>query len=293
MTYEEQLKIEALNKQIMQRILAEVTSEEFINFYLCHNQKETMEEYGIRTIKELTKILTAFNYDFSKSKPSKFKGKKAARSHESYIAGGQKSKETQKQSWENKSIEEKLAWSEKQKIAHSTENFKTKIAEVNREYQKNLSENEKKKLNAKRSGTMKSHINNLSDEEFAEWINRGFKLYTTDNYYFDSFPELCFYLYHKQNNSNIIRSSKQLEYFYNGEKHYYLPDFELDGQLYEIKGDHLFEKMQQPNTIDNAKYECMLQHNVIILQSGEYAKYENWFIEAGLDKADYMRGNIT
>lgn len=290
MTYEEQLKIEALNNQIRQRILKEVSPEEFVNFYIYHNQKETLEEYGIRTLKELAKILTAFNYDFSKPKPSKFKGKKAARSHESYVAGGRKSANTQKCSWSNKSEEEKREWSDKQKAAHSTDTFKTKIRQINIDYRNSLSEAEKQTLNTKRSNTMKEHIKNLSDEDFTTWINHGFKPYIADGYYFDSFPELCFYLYHKQHNHNIIRSDKQLEYYYNNEKHYYLPDFELNGQLYEIKGDHLFEKLLQPNTLDNAKYQCMLQNNVIILQSQEYSKYEQWFIETGLNKADYTRG---
>ena len=292
MTYEEQLKIQALNHQIIQNIVDTVEAEKFINFYLAHNQKETMEEFGIRTLKQLRKILEIFNYDFSKPKPSKFKGKNAVRSHESYIAGGKKSSDTQKANWANKTEEEKCSWSEKQKVAHNTETFKTMISQINREYHKNLSENKKKKLNKKRSATMKEYLNNLPEEEFTDWINRGFKLYTVDNYYFDSFPELCFYLYHKQANNKIIRSSQQLEYFYNGEKHYYLPDFELDGQLYEIKGDHLFEKMQQPNTLDNAKYKCMLKNNVAILQSEDYLKYEKWFIDTGLNKEDYLRENI-
>lgn len=287
MTYEEQLRIEALNSQIKEKILKEIPPEEFINFYLYHTQKETLEEYGIRTIKELTKILTAFNYDFSKPKPSKFKGKNAARSHESYIAGGKKSADTQKQSWANKSGAEKREWSDKQKTAHSTDSFKTKIRQINIEYRESLSEAEKQAMNNKRSTTMKNHVNNLPEEEFNAWINRGFKLYSADNYYFDSFPELCFYLYHKYANQNIVRSTKQLEYFYNDEKHYYLPDFELNGQLYEIKGDHLFEKLLQPNTLDNAKYKCMLQNNVIILQSKEYSKYENWFTEMGFSRNDF------
>ena len=287
MTYEKQRQIETLNSQIRQKILIEVPAENFINFYLYHNQKETMEEFGIRTVKELTKILKDFNYDFSKQKPSKFKGKKAARSHESYLAGGKKSAETQKTAWANKSDMEKEAWSEKQKIAHNTESFKNKISEINIEYRARLSEETERKLNNKRSETMKNHIKNLSEEEFTNWINRGFKLYYADNCYFDSFPELCFYLYHKHANHNIVRSNKQLPYSYNGKVHYYLPDFELDGQLYEIKGDHLFEKMQQPNTLDNAKYLCMLQNNVIVLQSNDYAKYEKWFLDIGLDRVAF------
>lgn len=284
MNYEEQLKIEELNRQIIQNIVDNVGAEKFINFYLEHNQKETMIEFGIRTTKQLTKILKLFNYDFSKPKPSRFKGKPAVRSHDSYVAAGKKSAATQKASWRNKSKEEKLAWSEKQKAAHATDTYLANIRRVNFEYKERLADTEKQAMDLRRSSTMKNYIKTLSDSEFTAWINRGFKIYYVDNYYFDSFPELCFYLYHKHLKHNIIRSSKQLIYFYNNEKHFYLPDFEIDGQLYEIKGDHLFEKMLIPDTLDNAKYQCMLQNNVIILQSNDYAKYEKWFLEAGLDR---------
>ena len=118
--YEQQLAIEKLNKEIIENIIATTTPEDFINFYLTHNRKETMEEYGLRTVKQLIKVLKLFNYDFSKPKPSKFKGKQAARSHESYIAGGAKSAVTQKENWKNKSDFEKQQFSEKQKLSHSS-----------------------------------------------------------------------------------------------------------------------------------------------------------------------------
>lgn len=291
MTYEEQLRIEMLNRQIVQNITTEIGAEKFINFYLEHNQKETMAEFGIRTTKQLTKILKLFNYDFSKPKPSRFKGKPAVRSHESYVAGGKKSASTQKAAWDNKSKEEKLAWSEKQKVAHATETYMTNIRRANFEYRERLADLEKQTMDLRRSETMQKYIKSLSESEFTSWINRGFKRYYADEYYFDSFPELCFYLYHRHLKHNIVRSAKQLIYFYNNEKHYYLPDFEIDGQLYEIKGDHLFEKMLSPGTIDNAKYLCMMQNNVIILQSAEYAKYEKWFADNGFDKSTFLLEN--
>jgi hypothetical protein len=288
MTYEEQLKVEELNKQIIKNIVDNVDASTFINFYLQHNQKETMSEFGLRTIKQLTKVLKLFNYDFSKPKPSKFKGKPAARSHESYIAGGEKSSKTQKALWAGKSEEEKQAWSDKQKIAHSSDAFKYKIKQINLKYQMQLDNAEKQMRNSKRSSSMKKYLRSLSEEELLSWVNRGFKLYEADDFFFDSFPELCFYLYHKQANYSIIRLPRRLEYFYNDKKHFYMPDFEVDGQLYEIKGDHLFEKLLQTNTQDNAKYRCMLKNNVKILQKAEYSKYEKWFLDSGLDKTDFL-----
>ena len=91
----------------------------------------------------------------------------------------------------------------------------------------------------------------------AEWYcqsdnfkgRKKFKIFEKDNIYFDSFPELCFYLYHKSLNHNIKRNPGRLFYYYDNKKHYCFPDFEINGQLYEIKGDHLYKKMQLENSI--------------------------------------------
>ena len=149
--YAKQLEIEKLNKIIIDNILNSVSAEDFIDFYLHHSQKETLEHFGLRTTKQLTKILKLFNYDFSKPKPSKFKGKAAARSHESYLAGGQKSANTQKQNWQNKSEDEKEAWSKKQAEAHSSNDFKQKIKQINIDYQANLTAEQKAEKALKKS----------------------------------------------------------------------------------------------------------------------------------------------
>ena len=176
MTYEEQLQIEQLNKEIINKIITDVDPKDFINYYIYHTQKETLEYYNIRNTKQLTKILTLFGYDFSKPKPSKFKGKKAARSHESYIAGGQKSAQTQKTNWQNKSIEEKEAWSIKQSLAHlNSPLFKDKITASNRAYRASLSEEEKLRQDQMRSQSMKSWWDELSEQEKNEILNIRFK----------------------------------------------------------------------------------------------------------------------
>lgn len=149
--YAKQLEIEKLNKIIIDSILNSISAEDFIDFYLHHNQKETLERFGLRTTKQLTKVLKLFNYDFSKPKPSKFKGKTAVRSHESYLAGGKKSAETQKQNWQNKSEEEKEAWSKKQAEAHRSDDFKQKIKQINIDYQANLTAEQKAEKALKKS----------------------------------------------------------------------------------------------------------------------------------------------
>lgn len=73
--------------------------------------------------------------------------------------------------------------------------------------------------------------------------------------------------------NGIARSKRRLEYEFNGEKHFYLPDFELDGELIEIKGEQLYEHMLIPNTLDAAKYECMKANGVRLIRTAEYQKY--------------------
>lgn len=92
---------------------------------------------------------------------------------------------------------------------------------------------------------------------------------------FDSSWELYFYIYKKDKNFNIIREPGKIEYYVNGKQYYYYPDFEVNGQLYEIKGDHFFDESGQlinpySTKIDEgkmaAKLLCMKCHNVIILK---------------------------
>lgn len=173
--YLKQLEIEKLNKEIIDRIQLEIGAEEFIAFYLTHNQKETMENYGIRTTKQLTKVLKLFNYDFSKPKPSLFKGKKSTRSHESYVCSGQKSAETQKINWINKSEEEKEAWSIKQSLAHLNQSYALKKAASNKAYRASLTAEEKARQDEMRSQSMKSWWESLSQEERDQVTQNRFK----------------------------------------------------------------------------------------------------------------------
>jgi hypothetical protein len=76
---------------------------------------------------------------------------------------------------------------------------------------------------------------------------------------------------------------------FEGKTHKYFPDFKVGTVLYEIKGDHFFRdgKMVCPYRdkkwsdeqylLECAKYEakhqCMLKNNVVILTSKDYEKY--------------------
>lgn len=105
--------------------------------------------------------------------------------------------------------------------------------------------------------------------------------YFFDNQSFDSRPELAFYIYCKDQNLPIRRCSKNFEYSFNNQTYVYFPDFEIDENFYEIKGSQfLTEDGRWQNPFDHsqddlyeAKHQCALQNNVVILYSKDYQKY--------------------
>lgn len=87
-----------------------------------------------------------------------------------------------------------------------------------------------------------------------------------DDIQFDSSWEIIFYKYHKYVlKDDIQREPCSIPYYYNSKRYNYYPDFKINNVLYEIKGDHLLEKMKEPGTKSHEKYLCMLQNNVVII----------------------------
>ena len=111
---------------------------------------------------------------------------------------------------------------------------------------------------------------------------------------FDSLPELAYYLYCLDHNIVIKRSPTKIKYTHNNIEHVYIPDFEVAGELVEIKGDHFFDKdnnFQCPfnhnfDDLFKAKYQCMLENNVKILRSADYKFALDYFVE-NYNKADF------
>lgn len=123
--------------------------------------------------------------------------------------------------------------------------------------------------------------------------------YIADNIYFDSFPELCFYLYHKSIGKDIKREPVGFAYSYDNTESIYYPDFSVDDVLYEIKGKQFRSDngtwknpfTKTTSTRDIAKYNCAVAHNVIILYSEDYQQYINWFKEHEYKREDYIVKN--
>ena len=109
-----------------------------------------------------------------------------------------------------------------------------------------------------------------------------YRCYVYKDIYFDSFPELAYYMYMISNGYNITRcdiKTLKFDYYYNGKLHYYIPDFIVDDKVIEIKSDYLLKKMQIENTRGNAKYKCMLENNIIIINNAKFKKYVEWFLQ--------------
>lgn len=101
-----------------------------------------------------------------------------------------------------------------------------------------------------------------------------FNKYMYNNETFDSSWELAYYIWNKDQNNDIKRNHCSFTYNYNNEIHYYFPDFVVNGQLIEIKGDHFFKNEKMINPFDRsqdglyeAKHQCALQNNVQIIRS--------------------------
>lgn len=77
--------------------------------------------------------------------------------------------------------------------------------------------------------------------------------------------ELAFLIYHLDHNSNITRCVTYYPYTYNDKEFRYLPDFEIDGVIYEIKGqeteiDRIKVKAANAIMIDSSKMKPYLEY---------------------------------
>ena len=118
-----------------------------------------------------------------------------------------------------------------------------------------------------------------------ETIKKTKSKYLYDNIYFDSKPELAFYIYCIQEKIPIkYHPNLNFKYQYNGKCHYYFPDFiRLDtNQIIEIKGDHMVDQNTGKwiciwnRSLDNlyeTKHQFILSLQIKILYSKDYDIY--------------------
>lgn len=109
--------------------------------------------------------------------------------------------------------------------------------------------------------------------------NRRRAHYIEDGICFDSLWELNFYHFLRENNYSFeAHPNIYFEYTYENRVYRYFPDFIVNNNFVEIKGDHFFENGVLVNPYNRnsftdgkclAKYNCMKENNVKVLTSKE------------------------
>lgn len=95
-------------------------------------------------------------------------------------------------------------------------------------------------------------------------------------FFCDSQYELGYVIYCLDHGIKIERNKKGYEYIYNNEKHIYLPDFIVNGELVEIKGFY--------REIDNIKLAAVLDKKITILYTKDLKFVSDYLQEKyGLD----------
>ena len=132
-------------------------------------------------------------------------------------------------------------------------------------------------------------------KEYRELCSRNFSklaaegklrvIYKYDEKTFSSSYELAYYIWLKDSKKDFIYQADPIPYEFDGVIKHYVPDFKVDDQLIEIKGIHFFENkdpngkmicpwkkkndteetIKQRNELFEAKHQCMIRHNVIII----------------------------
>ncbi len=102
--------------------------------------------------------------------------------------------------------------------------------------------------------------------------------YFYDDTWFSSIPELAYYIWLTDHKIEFeYQPSPGLTYSVNGKNHKYFPDFKVNGQYVEIKGDQFFDEngnfidpYSQDNERAQAKWQCMAENNVKVMRKPEY-----------------------
>ena len=118
-----------------------------------------------------------------------------------------------------------------------------------------------------------------------------YNCYEYDGEKFNSSWEIVFWIYCKNHGIQIEHEPISLDYVDSkGASHKYFPDFRIYGnQLVEIKGDDQFDKTtgkmidkldKSKNYIAEAKHQCMIMNNVIIIRNDGMQKYLDYIKQA-------------
>lgn len=130
------------------------------------------------------------------------------------------------------------------------------------------------KIKEKSKATWQTTLGVSHPSKSLEIRSKQRKKYKYNDICFDSSWELAYYIWLKDNNVRFEYHTVTLKYFWENEEHTYFVDFKVFNTLVEIKSPLLYEKMLLKNSIDNAKLQCMNQHNIkIITDCSKYVEY--------------------
>ena len=222
--------------------------------------------------------------------------------HDPFWNNKEKTKQTKKQhADEDPNYNEKInAKIKKTHIKHQEDNpnywlditNKTKTTKQIR-YNDPYFRNSKK---AKKTSKIKFGVESYS--QTTEFHSRRSKKYKSNKYKmsFDSKLEYLVYDFCITNNIKIeYQPNIKFEYIVKNEKHIYIPDFKINGKLYEVKGDHFFKDngtmfcpfrnknwtdKQYQNICDQyeAKHQCMLRNGITILRNNDIQNLRKIFL---------------
>lgn len=127
----------------------------------------------------------------------------------------------------------------------------------------------------------------LTEEDWETYRQNRSKGFEYDGQKFDSKPELAFWIWCKENGKNISRESKKLTYTFEGKEKTYIPDFVVDEQMIEIKGDHFVKEngeWQNPfdhslDSLMEAKHKFIQTQPIKVLYKDDYQKYIDYVNE--------------
>lgn len=124
--------------------------------------------------------------------------------------------------------------------------------------------------------------------------------YDDNDVSFDSLPELALWKYAIDHDEDIEREPVVLKFEFNGVSHTYKPDFKYNGELIEIKGDHMVNKdgilfdvwsNHKNDDFYKAKYDCAISNGVRFILSEGYNKFLDYF-NSRYNKEDFIRKEV-
>lgn len=149
-----------------------------------------------------------------------------------------------------------------------------------------------KNIQLKLQSTCKSKYGVSSYSQTPEFHQKCHKKYTNEKYpgiTFGSSWEFKVYDFLTEHDIEFKYQLEPIPYEYDGKTYYYIPDFLINGRIYEVKGDMFFrvnestgkEEMFCPYRYDDwsdehyiwmcgkyeAKHQCMIKNNVVILRN--------------------------